>query len=190
MMAICLKMALYFILIGELFINTMSYNPMLTYVIRFKKFYVTPNFTMDYYSFDQYKDTQYINGQFTINTKELINKVVAVFERCDPDGINCEYFQSWTVTGLCNKLKEKNQIWTRWYDSFDPPMRCPLNKGKYTMKNGTGDIGPILLLYPQATDYQWRVVQNMYANDIFVGSVSVEIVFFGYRKKIKSILNP
>jgi len=56
------------------------------------------------------------------------------------------------------------------------------------MKNGTGEIGPILLLYPQAVDYQWRVVQNMYADDIFVGSVSVEVVFFGYRKKIKSIL--
>ncbi|XP_060841907.1 uncharacterized protein LOC132922416 [Rhopalosiphum padi] len=187
-MAICLKMALYFILIGELFINTISFNPMLTYTIRFKKFYVTHNFTMHHYTFDQYRDAQYINGQFSINTKELINKVVVVFNRCDSEGINCEYFQRWTVTGLCNKLKEKNQIWTRWYDSFDPPMRCPLDKGKYTMKNGTVDIAPILLWYPEATDYQWRVVQNMYADDIFIGSVVIEGSFFGYRKKIKSIL--
>jgi hypothetical protein len=48
---------------------------MLTDTLRFKKFYVTPNFTMDHYSFDQYRDAQYINGQFTVNTKELINKV-------------------------------------------------------------------------------------------------------------------
>jgi hypothetical protein len=30
---------------------------------------------MHHYTFDQYRDAQYINGQFSINTKELINKV-------------------------------------------------------------------------------------------------------------------
>jgi len=48
---------------------------MLTYTIRFKKFEVKPNITVDYYSIDRYKDVQYINGKITINSKELINKV-------------------------------------------------------------------------------------------------------------------
>jgi hypothetical protein len=56
------------------------------------------------------------------------------------------------------------------------------------MKNGTADVSAILLWYPQATDYQWRVDQNMYADDIFIGGVVVEFSFFGYRKKIKPIL--
>uniref|UniRef100_A0A2S2NL53 Uncharacterized protein n=1 Tax=Schizaphis graminum TaxID=13262 RepID=A0A2S2NL53_SCHGA len=180
--------AFYFIFIGAHIINVMSFNPLLTYTIRFKKLYAKPNITMDYYSIDQYRDSQYINGQFTINTKELVNKVVGVFHRCDPDGVNCEYFQTWTLTDICPKLKDKYQIWSRWYGSFDPPMQCPLDKGKYIIKNGTGDIGVILLWYPQATDYQWRLVQNMYADDIFVGSFTMEVAFFGYRKKIKPIL--
>ncbi|XP_026808808.1 uncharacterized protein LOC113555266 [Rhopalosiphum maidis] len=166
----------------------MSFNPMLTYTIRFKKFEVKPNITVDYYSIERYKDVQYINGKITINSKELINKVTATFYRCDQEGINCEYFQSWTLTGICNKLKQKNQVWSRWYDSYDPPMHCPIDKVHYKMINGTIDIGPVLLWYPQATDYQWRVVQDMYADDIFVGSYTIELLIFGYRKKIKSIL--
>ncbi|XP_060836191.1 uncharacterized protein LOC132918875 [Rhopalosiphum padi] len=179
---------IYFIVTGALVVHVMSFNPLLTYNIRFKKIYAKPNITLDYHSIDQYKDAQFINSQITINSKELINKVVGVFYRCDPEGINCEYFQTWKLTDICPKLKDKNQIWSRWYSSFDPPMQCPIDKVHYKIINGTADIGVVLLWYPQATDYQWRVVQNMYADDIFIGSFTIEASFFGYRKKIKSIL--
>jgi len=56
------------------------------------------------------------------------------------------------------------------------------------MINGTIDIGPVLLWYPLATDYQWRVVQDFYADDIFIGSYTIETLIFGYRKKIKFII--
>lgn len=58
----------------------------------------------------------------------LFFKVIVIFYRCNPEGINCEYFQTWKLTDICPKLKDKNQIWSRWYGSFDPPMICPLNK--------------------------------------------------------------
>ncbi|CAI6366998.1 unnamed protein product [Macrosiphum euphorbiae] len=67
-------------------------------------------------------------------------------------------------------------------------MVCPINKGTYRIINGTVDIGAALLLYPQATDYQWRIVQKMYSDDKFIGSAMMEVYFFGYRKKMKSIL--
>ncbi|XP_026814514.1 uncharacterized protein LOC113554746, partial [Rhopalosiphum maidis] len=176
-------MMIYFIITGALVVHVMSFNPLLTYTIRFKKLYARPNITINYYSIDQYKDAQFINGKLTINTKESINKVVGVFYRCDPDGINCEYFQTWKLTDICPKLKDKHQIWSRWYGSFDPPMQCPIDKGQYKIINGTGDISPILLWYPEATDYQWRLVQNTYADDVFIGSLVIEGSFFGYRKK-------
>ncbi|XP_060836827.1 uncharacterized protein LOC132919326 [Rhopalosiphum padi] len=94
----------------------MSFNPLLTYTVRLKKIYVKPNFTMDYYTIDLYKDTQYLNGQITINSNKLINKVVGLIYRCDSEGINCEYFQTWILPDICTKLKDKNQVWSRWYD--------------------------------------------------------------------------
>ncbi|XP_027850473.2 uncharacterized protein LOC114129827 [Aphis gossypii] len=181
----------YFIFIGVHVINVMSFNPMLTYSVRYKKLDAKPNITIHHYSIDQYKDVQFINGKISINSKELINNVNAVFYRCDSDGINCEYFQTWKITDICPKLKDPNQLWSRWYSSFDPPMLCPLDKVHYKIKNATIDIGLGTLLYPQATDYQWKVVQNMYADDdILVGSYSMHVSFFGYRKRIKYTFKP
>jgi len=59
-------------------------------------------------------------------------KVIVIFNRCDNDGINCEYFQMWTITDICPKLKDKNKIWSRWYSSFDSPMVCPIDKVRIT----------------------------------------------------------
>ncbi|XP_060863629.1 uncharacterized protein LOC132940192, partial [Metopolophium dirhodum] len=186
-MAKIIKMAFYLIFIGAFVINVMSYNPLLTYTLRFKKMQVHHNISMDDYKIDRYKDGEYINGKIKINSKEIINKVIAEIYRCDSDGINCEYFQTWKFANVCDQLKEKNQIWSRWYNSFDPPAVCPLNKVTYQIKNATVDIGAALLLYPLVTDYQWKVNQKFYADDIFVGSYMIESFFFGYRKKIKSI---
>ncbi|XP_029347075.1 uncharacterized protein LOC107885151 [Acyrthosiphon pisum] len=114
---------------------------------------------------------------------------MVVVYRCDSDGINCEYFQTWTFTNICIQIKEKNQIWSPFYGAFDPPLVCPIsNKVTYQIKNGTFDVGASLLLYPLATDYQWKVNQKFYSDDTFVGSVMIEFYFFGYRKRIKSIL--
>jgi len=48
---------------------------MLTYTLRFKKLEVQPNITIDYYTIDRYKEGEFINGQITIDSKKLINKV-------------------------------------------------------------------------------------------------------------------
>ncbi|KAL4097345.1 hypothetical protein QTP88_022139 [Uroleucon formosanum] len=175
------------IVISTFYPSQFHYNPMLTYTVRFKKMVVHGNLSMDDYKIDRYKEGEFINGKIKINSKERINKAVAVFYRCDPDGINCEYFQTWTFTNLCKVLNEKNQIWSRWYSSFDPSLVCPLNKVNYKINNGTFDMGSALLLYPQATDYQWKLNQMFYSENIFVGSYMIEFYYFGYRKKIKSI---
>ncbi|CAI6367108.1 unnamed protein product [Macrosiphum euphorbiae] len=143
---------------------------------------------MSDYKIDRYKEGEFINAKIKINSKELINKLIAVFYRCDSDGINCEYFQTWTFSNVCNQLKEKNQVWSRFSDAFDPPFICPINKVSYQIKNATIDVEAALLLYPLATDYQWKVNPKFYSDDIFVGSAITEFYFFGYRKKIKSIL--
>lgn len=57
-------------------------------------------------------------------------KIVVVFQRCNPEGVNCEYFQSWSMTDLCPKLRDKNQIWSSWYGAFDPQPICPIKKVK------------------------------------------------------------
>jgi len=55
-------------------------------------------------------------------------KIVVVFQRCNPEGVNCEYFQSWSMSDLCPKLRDKNQIWSSWYGAFDPQPSCPVKK--------------------------------------------------------------
>lgn len=48
---------------------------MLTYTVRFKRLEVQPNITVNYYTINRYKEGEFINGQITVNSKELINKV-------------------------------------------------------------------------------------------------------------------
>jgi len=60
----------------------------------------------------------------------------------------------------------------------------------YKIKNGTFDIGTAVMWYPLVVDYQWKLVQKLYTDDIFIGSYMMEMSVFGYRKKSKSILKP
>jgi len=53
---------------------------MLTYTLRFKKLEVRPNITVDYYTVDRYKEGEFLNGQITVHTKELMNKVSTIYE--------------------------------------------------------------------------------------------------------------
>jgi len=56
------------------------------------------------------------------------------------------------------------------------------------MINGTYDIGLVFALYPLVTDYQWRIIQKYYVDeDTYVSTIILELVYFGYRKKIKFI---
>ncbi|XP_060863513.1 uncharacterized protein LOC132940111 [Metopolophium dirhodum] len=181
-----LKFILIFI-IGDFIKNVMLFNPMLTYTIRFKKAIVQPS-SFGNLTIDQYRGIQYLNGHFTVPSTSTITKMVAIFYRCDSDGINCEYFQTWKMTDLCSKMKEENQVWSRWYGSFHPPLVCPFDKIHYQMINGTYDVGLVFALYPQVTDYQWRIIQKFYDNDSYISSIILEFMYFGYRKKIKFIL--
>ncbi|CAI6364587.1 unnamed protein product [Macrosiphum euphorbiae] len=186
---------LIFILIfGDFIKYVVLYNPMLTYTVRFKKVSLHPS-NLGNFTIHQYRESQFVNGNLTVPLnslpdKTLFWKAVITFYRCDAEGINCEYFQTWTFSDICLKLKEKNQIWSRWYGSFDPPMVCPLDKVHYHITNGTFDIGSAILLYPQATDYQWRVIQKYYADDNLISTMIMEFSFFGYRRKNKFILKP
>ncbi|XP_022175883.1 uncharacterized protein LOC111037551 [Myzus persicae] len=179
-------------IIGDFIEKVMLFNPMLTYSVRYKKVYAHPSH-LGNFTIHQLKETQFINGNLTIPPNFFADKVMLsvcpfwLFCRCDADGINCEYFQTWKLTDICTKLKDKNQIWSRWYGSFDPPVVCPFDKVHYQMRNGTIDLGIATLLYPLATDYQWRVLQKIYGNNRCIGVMVIEVSIFGYRKKIKLI---
>lgn len=57
-----------------LFYHDFQYNPLLTYTVRFKKMSVHGNITGNF-TIDQYKDDQYVNGNITIHSKLLVDKV-------------------------------------------------------------------------------------------------------------------
>ncbi|VVC29607.1 Hypothetical protein CINCED_3A001187 [Cinara cedri] len=139
------------------------------------------------YTIDQYRGKYVINGNATIQTSELIDRVSVIFNRCNKEGINCEYFQNWNFNDVCQKLLEKNQIWSSWYGSFKPPLTCPINKVHYQIQNGTFDFEIISLWYPDATNYYWKVNQKLYAGNIFVGSYTIDIYFFEYTVKMKPL---
>ncbi|CAI6366132.1 unnamed protein product [Macrosiphum euphorbiae] len=184
-----LKLIFIFI-IGDFIRNVMLYDPMFTYTVRFKKVSVHPN-ELANFTINQYRGTQlFINGNLTLPPNIVTDKVIIFFHRCESDGINCKYFQTWIFTDICSKLKEKNQVWSRWYSSFDPPMVCPLDKVRYQIRNGTFDIGLVIASYPQVTYYQWRVIQKFYDNDTYLSSMILDALYFGYRKKIKNIPKP
>lgn len=58
----------------------------------------------------------------------IVLQCVAVFSRCNPEGFDCEYFQTWTLEDICHKVKEENQVWSSWYKAFHPPLVCPIDK--------------------------------------------------------------
>lgn len=63
-----------------------------------------------------------------------------IFNRCNPDSMDCEYFQTWTFLDICSKVNEKNQIWSNFYTSFEPPIVCPIDKvsGIGSISNNVG----------------------------------------------------
>lgn len=58
----------------------------------------------------------------------------------------------------------------------------------YKITNATVDIGVILTMYPEATEYRWKVIQHFYNNDDLVGGFMLETSMFGYRKRTKAVL--
>ncbi|XP_029347074.1 uncharacterized protein LOC115034404 [Acyrthosiphon pisum] len=169
--------------------------------------FVNGNFTIPPSSFPDKIHYHITNGTFEIGIATLLypqatdyqwrvtqkfyadeKYVIVVIYRCDSEGINCEYFQTWTITDICPKLKDKNQIWSRWYSSYNPPMVCPIDKVNYRVVNGTFDIDQLILWYSDMTNYQWKVTQKNYAGNIYIGSYVFQISIFSYRKKLKPLL--
>ncbi|XP_050429547.1 uncharacterized protein LOC126838844 [Adelges cooleyi] len=187
---LCLKMtSRHYILTLFLFnlyfvsIHVMAFNPLFTYLLRFTRIDLYPNVSGTL-EIDEYKGKHYMNGKILIDSPLLIDTVVGVLDRCDLEGINCEYFQTWTLDNVCPKLLQKHQVWSSWYGAFDPPMVCPLNKRNYALKNATFAVEPIVALYGEATNYHWKVKQLLYSNKILIGYYTVQFKFFGYRKKL------
>ncbi|XP_026814460.1 uncharacterized protein LOC113554705 [Rhopalosiphum maidis] len=175
----------FIIFIGKCFENVIfaAYNPMLTYTIRFQKLYFQPNFTGNY-TINKYREKEFVNGYIALDSPVPLEKLVVVFQRCNPEGVNCEYFQSWTLNDLCPKLKDKNQIWSSWYRAFDPQPNCPVTKVNSFIRNGTIDFAPAVRWYPDIVNYQWKVTQKFYAaGERYIGSYTFDLSVFGYRKR-------
>ncbi|XP_060866383.1 uncharacterized protein LOC132942095 [Metopolophium dirhodum] len=177
---------LFILFIGKCFENVIfaAYNPLLTYTIRFHKVSFQPNFTGNY-TIDKYREKEFINGFLSLDSPQTIDKIVVVFQRCNPEGVNCEYFQSWSMTDLCPKLRDKNQIWSSWYGAFDPTPICPVKKVDSFIRNGTIDFAQAVRWYPDVVNYQWKVTQKFYAGERYIGTYTFEVSVFGYRKRNK-----
>lgn len=51
------------------------------------------------------------------------------------------------------------------------------------MKNATVDINQVARWYPDGLNYQWKLLQKMYAKDVYVGAYTMEVSIFSYRKR-------
>lgn len=51
------------------------------------------------------------------------------------------------------------------------------------MNNATVDVNTVVLLYPESVNYQWKVTQTFYDNNKRIGGYTINLWFFGYRKK-------
>lgn len=58
----------------------------------------------------------------------------------------------------------------------------------YRLINGTFDIDQGVRWYSDIANYQWKVTQKMYADDVYVGSYVFQMAIFSYRKKLKPLL--
>lgn len=51
------------------------------------------------------------------------------------------------------------------------------------MKNATLDINQAIKWYPDVIKYQWKVTQQFFAGELLLGSYTMDMSIFSYRKR-------
>lgn len=67
--------------------------------------------------------------------KEIQGNMELVLEanRCTLDMKNCEKYPGTTFRDLCSKFDDKNAFYSPFLESFEPPLKCPMKPGNYTI---------------------------------------------------------
>lgn len=60
--------------------------------------------------------------------------------RCNVDMSYCVNYDSLSIQTLCSKFTEKQSLWAIFVESFEPQLKCPLQKNTYKVTNGTLDL--------------------------------------------------
>lgn len=83
-----------------------------------------------------------------IVTEEVQAEVDFVIEsnQCKMDMKTCQKENSLNVAGMCDMFKAKNTIYSSIFDSIEPPLRCPIKPGNYTLRESILDLSPIRLI--------------------------------------------
>lgn len=67
--------------------------------------------------------------------------------RCSLDMKNCEKRATFIIREVCKRMLEENAIYTNVFKSIQPPLKCPVEPGSYTIKPTEINLG-ILALIP------------------------------------------
>ncbi|XP_034244178.1 uncharacterized protein LOC117646921 [Thrips palmi] len=87
----------------------------------------------------------YLSGEF-YNNKLLktFTKIQLALTKCVDATHTCEYEGTYKFSvGLCQLLVTANMPWTNFMTSLQPPLRCPLQTGAYSLKNASVDMNSV-----------------------------------------------
>ncbi|XP_052121056.1 uncharacterized protein LOC113216078 [Frankliniella occidentalis] len=75
------------------------------------------------------------------------SKMALKLTQC-PTGAPCKQFYTLRYSsGVCNLLKDRNAFWGPAFTDAEPPMRCPLEKRVYILRNATLSVEKFAILF-------------------------------------------
>ena len=75
--------------------------------------------------------------------------------KCDKTYKTCQLFVHIHLDHICQKLNDKNSMWSSFYNKIEPKVQCPVKTGSYYHNNSTVDFTS-LLTFPVST-HIWLV---------------------------------
>ncbi|XP_055600313.1 uncharacterized protein LOC129749374 [Uranotaenia lowii] len=107
------------------------------------------------------KNVVQLHGNF--NVTETIQEpleMALITNRCSMDMKSCEQFNKMTVSRLCSVLSNEKNMWTSFYKSVDPDLRCPFQPGIYKFINSSSDLS-FFRNFP-LEGFRWQVYMKFY----------------------------
>lgn len=96
-------------------------------------------------------------------TRDIQGDMELVMEvnRCSLDRNTCEKYPGATIREMCRRFQEKTKFYAKFFSNFEPPLRCPLKAGNYTMNEIKLDLSVISVL--PLDGYLWLVTFKILA---------------------------
>lgn len=102
------------------------------------------------------------NGNFTVE-EGILGPLTLILttHRCDMALSDCEPFQVFRFTQICQQLLKKGALWAPLVKSFHPTIRCPVVPGNYTFVDGSLDFSMLNGL--PLDGYRWYAYFRVYS---------------------------